>query len=125
MQQKSKIVSGCSAFQKSLDKKDLAPKVARWVLFLQELDYEIARRAGKLMKHVDALNRNTVLVVIHSHDELTAKIKIAQHEDEHMQSITKLIEKNVSSEYFVRNDILYKYENDRELLLIQTNMQKE
>lgn len=39
---KFKIVTDCSAFQKTLDKKDIMPKVARWALFLQEFDYEIS-----------------------------------------------------------------------------------
>lgn len=76
------------------------------------------------MKHVDALSRNTVLVVTRSHDEQTPKIKIARQE-EHIQTIKKLIEENESSEYFIKNFILYKYKNDRELLMITINMQKE
>lgn len=77
------------------------------------------------MKHVDALGRNTVLVITGSHDELTAKIKVTQQGDENIQTIRKLIEKNQRIEYFVRHDIFYKYENERELLMVPTNMQKD
>lgn len=65
------------------------------------------------MRHIDALSCNTVLVVTRSHDELITKIKIAQQEDEHIQTIKKLIKENESSEYLIKYDILYKYENDR------------
>lgn len=122
---KIKIVTDCSAFQKTLEKRDLAPKVARWALFLQEFDYEIIHRSGKQMQHVDSLSRNSVMLVTRSYDELTAKIKLAQQGDEHIQALKKLIEKNESKEYFIKHDIVYKYENDRELLMIPNSMQTE
>lgn len=53
------------------------------------------------MKHVNPLRQNAELVVSRSHDELTSKIKIAQQEDERMQTINILIETNENSEYFM------------------------
>lgn len=57
---KFKIVTDCSAFQKTLDKKVLLPKVARWALFLQEFGYEVVHRSESQMRLVKALRRNTV-----------------------------------------------------------------
>lgn len=54
------------------------------------------------MKHVNPLRQNAELVVSRSHDELTSKIKIAQKEDERMQTIKMLIETNENSEYFMK-----------------------
>ncbi|GFT41070.1 retrovirus-related Pol polyprotein from transposon 17.6 [Trichonephila clavipes] len=34
-----KIITECSAFQKTMDKKDLVTRVARWALLLEEYDY--------------------------------------------------------------------------------------
>ncbi|GFT46065.1 transposon Tf2-11 polyprotein [Trichonephila clavipes] len=34
-----KIITDCSAFQKTMDKKDLVTRVARWTLLLEEYDY--------------------------------------------------------------------------------------
>ncbi|GFW78636.1 transposon Ty3-I Gag-Pol polyprotein [Trichonephila clavipes] len=68
-----KIVTDCSAFQKTMQKKDLITRIARWALQLEEFDYEIEHRAGSRMKHVDALSRYPVMMVCN--DTLTSKLK--------------------------------------------------
>ncbi|GFU71057.1 retrovirus-related Pol polyprotein from transposon 17.6 [Trichonephila clavipes] len=60
-----KIVTDCSAFQKTMQKKDLITRIARWALQLEEFDYEIEHRAGSRMKHVDALSRYPVMMAIY------------------------------------------------------------
>ncbi|GFV23385.1 hypothetical protein TNCV_4780971 [Trichonephila clavipes] len=57
-----KIVTDCSAFQKTMQKKELTTRIARWALQLEEFDYEIEHRAGSRMKHVDALSRHPVMM---------------------------------------------------------------
>ncbi|GFY02524.1 hypothetical protein TNCV_3504041 [Trichonephila clavipes] len=59
-----KIVTDCPAFQKTMQKKYLITRIARWVLQLKEFDYEIEHRAGSRMKHVDALNLYPVMILI-------------------------------------------------------------
>ncbi|GBO16168.1 hypothetical protein AVEN_29887-1 [Araneus ventricosus] len=52
-----KIVTDCSALEKTMQKKkDLATRVARWALLLEEFDYVIEHRSGTRMTHVDALS---------------------------------------------------------------------
>ena len=34
-----KIVTDCKTFEQTLKKKDLAPRVARWALLLEQFDY--------------------------------------------------------------------------------------
>ncbi|GFX01598.1 retrovirus-related Pol polyprotein from transposon 17.6 [Trichonephila clavipes] len=78
-----KIVTDCSAFQKTMQKKELITRIARWALQLEEFDYEIEHRAGSRMKHVDALSRYPVMMVCN--DTLTSKLKNAQEEDDNIQ----------------------------------------
>ncbi|GFV85270.1 retrovirus-related Pol polyprotein from transposon 17.6 [Trichonephila clavipes] len=118
-----KIVTDCSAFQKTMQKKELITRIARWALQLKEFDYEIEHRAGSRMKHVDALSRYPVMMVCN--DTLTSKLKNAQEEDDNIQTLKSLLEKQESEEFFERNGILYKYLNGRELIVTPKAMQAE
>ncbi|GFV97935.1 retrovirus-related Pol polyprotein from transposon 17.6 [Trichonephila clavipes] len=93
-----KIVTDCSAFQKTMQKKELITRIARWALQLEEFDYEIEHRAGSRMKHVDALSRYPVMMVCN--DTLTSKLKNAQEEDDNIQTLKSLLEKQESEEFF-------------------------
>ncbi|GFW88310.1 hypothetical protein TNCV_820661 [Trichonephila clavipes] len=82
-------------------KKELITRIARWALQLEEFDYEIEHRAGSRMKHVDALSRYPVIMVCN--DTLTSKLKNAQEEDDNIQTLKSLLEKQESEEFFERN----------------------
>ncbi|GFV48021.1 transposon Ty3-I Gag-Pol polyprotein [Trichonephila clavipes] len=104
-------------------KKDLITRIARWALQLEDFDYEIKHRAGSLMKHVDALSRYPVIIVCN--DTLTSKLKKAQEEDDNIQTLKSLLEKQESEEFFERNGILYKYLNGRQLIVTPKAMEAE
>ncbi|GFX50905.1 transposon Ty3-I Gag-Pol polyprotein [Trichonephila clavipes] len=104
-------------------KKELITRIARWVLQLEEFDYEIEHRAESRMKHVDALSRYPVMIVCN--DTLTSKLKKAQEEDDNIQTLKSLLEKQESKEFFERNGILYKYLNGRELIVTPKAMEAE
>ncbi|GFX66485.1 transposon Tf2-6 polyprotein [Trichonephila clavipes] len=112
-----------TAEEKRLCKKELITRIARWALQLEEFDYEIEHRAGSRMKHVDALSRYPVMMVCN--DTLTSKLKSAQEEDDNIQTLKSLLEKQESEEFFERNGILYKYLNGRELIVTPKAMQAE
>ncbi|GFW11131.1 transposon Tf2-9 polyprotein [Trichonephila clavipes] len=116
-----KIVTDCSAFQKTMQKKELITRIARWALQLEEFDYEIEHRAGSRMKHVDALSRYPVMMVCNN--TLTSKLKKAQEEDDNIQTLKSLLEKQESEEFFEQNGILYKYLRGRELIVTPKAMQ--
>ncbi|GFX81932.1 retrovirus-related Pol polyprotein from transposon 17.6 [Trichonephila clavipes] len=118
-----KIITDCSAFQKTMDKKDLVTRVARWTLLLEEYDYEIAHRSGQRMQHVDALSRYPVTII--TSDTLTARLQRAQQEDENIQNLKSLIGTNNATDFFIKNDILYKYVDGRELIAAPRDMQTE
>ncbi|GFW04590.1 hypothetical protein TNCV_2226081 [Trichonephila clavipes] len=67
----------------------------------KEFDYETENRAGNRMKHVDALSRYSVMIVCN--DTLTSKLKKAQQEDDNIQTLKSLLEKQESEEFFERN----------------------
>ncbi|GIX81280.1 reverse transcriptase [Caerostris darwini] len=109
--------------RKPWEKKDLVTRVARWVLLLEEFDYEITHRPGDRMKHVDALSRYPVMMIVD--DTIKARLKKAQLEDKNICSLKQLLNSNESQEYFTRNEILYKFVGGRELIIAPSDMQTE
>ncbi|GFX92303.1 retrovirus-related Pol polyprotein from transposon 17.6 [Trichonephila clavipes] len=106
-----KIVTDCSAFQKTIQKKDLITRIARWALQLEEFDYEIEHRAGSRMKHVDALSRYSVMMLCN--ETLTSKLKKAQEEDDNIQTLKSLLEKQESEEFLNETLSAHFYHNRR------------
>lgn len=53
-----KITTDCNAARYALNKKEIIPRISRWVLYTQDFSFEIVHRAGSQMQHVDALSRN-------------------------------------------------------------------
>ncbi|GFW43523.1 retrovirus-related Pol polyprotein from transposon 17.6 [Trichonephila clavipes] len=100
-----KIITDCNAFQKTMHKKDLPAKIARWALILEEFDCEVCHRPGRQMKHDDALSPYPIM--ISSHD-ITQKIKEAQNKDEFISQLKSAIKITPSDEYSLKNEILYK-----------------
>ncbi|GFX67367.1 transposon Tf2-8 polyprotein [Trichonephila clavipes] len=91
-------------------KKELITRIARWALQLEEFDYEIEHRAGSRMKHVDALSRYPVMMVCN--DTLTSKLKNAQEEDNNIQTLKSLLEKQESEEFFL-SEMVYSTTNKK------------
>lgn len=120
---KFKIVTDCSAFQKTLSKKDLVTRVARWALLLEEYNFTVEHRPGTRMKHVDALSRYPVMCIDVS--GIIAKIKTTQQEDHEVKLIMEVLKDREYKDYFVRNGVLYNYKDGRELLVVPRGMQQE
>ncbi|XP_055928750.1 uncharacterized protein LOC129959880 [Argiope bruennichi] len=112
---KIKIVTDCSAFKQTITKKELIPKIARWVLFLEDFDYEIVHRSGSQMRHVDSLSRYpTVMTALC--DDLTARVQVAHMSDEYIKKLKELCKDNNQVDFVVQNNILYKCQDNRRLL---------
>ncbi|GFW53674.1 transposon Tf2-9 polyprotein [Trichonephila clavipes] len=120
---KFKIITDCDAFQKTMHKKDLPAKIARWALMLEEFDCEVCHRPGRQMKHVEALSRYPIMM-ISSHD-IIQNIKDTQNKDEFISQLKSAIKITPSDEYFLKNEILYKLHRNSELLVVPEMMQRE
>lgn len=120
---KFKIFTDCQAFQRTMTKKELPPRIARWAMMLEDYEYELVHRPGQQMKHVDALSRYPVMSI--QVDETTQKIGDAQSKDEFTLGLKQLIEDSSTSEYKLRHNALYKIVNDQELLVVPQDMQKQ
>ncbi|XP_055951482.1 uncharacterized protein LOC129987539 [Argiope bruennichi] len=114
---KIKIVTDCSAFKQTITKKELIPKIGRWVLFLEDFDYETVHRSGSQMLHVDSLSRYpTVMTALC--DDSTARVQVAQMSDEYIKKLKELCKDNNQVDFVVQNNILYKCQDNRRLLFV-------
>ncbi|GFX91035.1 hypothetical protein TNCV_5106651 [Trichonephila clavipes] len=75
------------------------------------------------MQHVDALSRYPVTII--TGDTLTARLQRAQQEDENIQNLKSLIGRNNATDFFTKNERLYKYVDGRELIAAPRDMQTE
>ncbi|GFU53968.1 transposon Tf2-11 polyprotein [Trichonephila clavipes] len=75
------------------------------------------------MQHVDALSRYPVTII--TSDTLTARLQRAQQEDENIKYLKSLIGTNNATDFFIKNEILYKYVDGRELIAAPRDMQTE
>lgn len=117
-----KLVTDCNAFTKTLEKKDLSTRVARWVLLLEEYDYEVEHRSGSQMRHVDALSRYPVMII--DEDTVIAQIRNAQSKDDELAAIIEIVRNDAEfNNYFLKADVLFKLKDDRELIVIPESMQ--
>jgi len=119
-----KIFTDCAAFQQTMQKKDLTTRIARWALILEEYHYTIEHRPGSKLKHVDALSRYPVTMIEAAHD-ITPKIRRAQESDETIKNIKQRLEKGPYQDYILRNQIVYKQSQGRELIMVPSSMQHE
>lgn len=120
-----KIVTDCAAFQKTMEKRDLATRVARWALLLQEFNYVIEHRAGVRLPHVDALSRSPISVLCISVENILPKLKLAQENDTEIKAIKELLKVSSYQNYCDRNGILYKFFDGKELIVVPESMRTE
>ncbi|UYV74585.1 hypothetical protein LAZ67_12000202 [Cordylochernes scorpioides] len=122
---KFKILTDCSAFTMALKKKDLTTRVARWALLLEEYDYTIEHRPGSGMKHVDALSRNPVSMMIQT-DTLVEKIRNPKGRDPLIKALLVIVkEKQVYDGYFEENNLFWKEVEGNRTLVIPKGMEME
>ncbi|GBM19209.1 Retrovirus-related Pol polyprotein from transposon 297 [Araneus ventricosus] len=120
-----KIVTDCSALEKTMQKKDLVTRVARWALLLEEFDYVIEHRSGTRMTHVDALSRSPINIFCISFDNILPRLKSAQDNDNEVKAIKELLRISVYENYCDRNGILYKFVEGKKLVVVPDSIQTE
>ncbi|GBN98295.1 Pro-Pol polyprotein [Araneus ventricosus] len=120
-----KIVTDCSALEKTRQKKDLVTRVARWALLLEELDYVIEHRSGTRMTHVDAPSRSPINIFCISFDNILPRLKSAQDNDNEVKAMKELLRTSAYENYCDRNGILYKFVEGKELVVVPDSMQNE
>ena len=116
-----KIVTDCAAFQRTVNKTDVPPRVQKMTFYLQVYDCVIEHSASARMKNVDALSRYPVLI---AYDLITTSIKRAQSGDDKIISLIKLLDHQPYDNYLIKNSLLFKQKFERDLLVVSEEIEK-
>lgn len=118
-----KIITDCSAFKATMEKKELTSRIGGWALYLEDFEYKLEHRKGSRLKHADALSRFPVINVLQ--DTITERIVAAQKHDPNLIAIRHIIEREPYDGYCLENEIIYKEINHNKLLCVPSAMQSE
>ena len=118
-----KVVTDCSAVKRAIEKKDVSPRIARWVMDIEGYNYKMEHRPGTRMRHVDALSRQSGVLMIR--DGLAERIGRAQKADPNLRAVFKALETGEFEDYMRRGDYLCKVQDGNPLLVIPSGMQEE
>ncbi|VEN45577.1 unnamed protein product, partial [Callosobruchus maculatus] len=114
------IFTDCNAVKNAWNKQSIVPRIARWILMLQDFSFNIVHRAGSQKQHVDALSRafneenNSQIkqvLVINENDYF----REAQNIDKNIKHISDILmsgdqqqHKNIFNDYDLRGNKVYR-----------------
>lgn len=100
-----KVVTDCNALVYATNKASLNPRIARWVLSLQNYKFRVEHRPGKKMPHVDALSRAVGTV---SDLTLEQKLEYKQLSDAFIKEIANKLEIRDDPKFSLVDGLVYK-----------------
>lgn len=113
------VITDCSAIKSTMDKRDIVPRIARWVMYLQHYDYVVQHRAGVKMRHVDALSRS----ILQIDNKFLCVVQERQKRDKHLAAIVKIVEKTPYDNYTIQGGVLMKSVNGKPVMVVLSDLQ--
>ena len=118
------IITDCNALTLTLAKKDINPKISRWVFEIEQYNYTIAHRKGSSMGHVDALSRCHPVVATVSTEEIDLHLQATQSRDHVISEICRRLEKEPVENFELCNGLVYRKLSDtRSALYVPSEME--
>lgn len=118
-----KIVTDCNSLALALKKHEINPRIARWVLELQNYDYSTEHREGKRMTHVDGLSRISSVYVVED-NSFESNLVLAQLQDEQIVGIRDKLEKSEDKFFEMRNGVVYRKAGENLLFYVPSSMER-
>lgn len=115
-----KIITDCQALSLTLKKKETNPRIARWVLKLQNYDYTLEHRTGVRMSHVDALSRQIYVLEDNSFDR---NLALCQDDDPAIKKIREALERSENKFFEMRNGLVYRKHQGQILFCVPTALE--
>lgn len=101
------IISDCSAVTKTLEKRDINARIARWSMEMQGFDFDISHRSGQKMRHADALSTAFNILTVED-NPFAWNLRIVQARDPKIKQIMENLEKGDSKQYEMREGAVFK-----------------
>lgn len=117
---KFKIITDCQALSLTLKKKETNPRIARWVLEMQNYDYVLEHRPGSRMLHVDALSRQIMIIEDNSFDR---NLALCQNDDPTIIKIRRELERSEQKLFEMRNGLVYRKHRGQILFYVPTALE--
>lgn len=118
---KFKIITDCQALNLTLKKKETNPRIARWVLEMQNYDYDLEHRPGSRMLHVDALSRQIYVIQDNTFDR---NLALCQSDDPSIIEIRKGLEQSEHKLFEMRNGLVYRKHKGQILFYVPTALER-
>ena len=90
-----KIVTDCNPLTMNLNKKDMKPRIARWILEFQDYDYVLEHRPGLRMQAVEAFSPS-----------FEEDLAICQNMDPRLVELKDSLQRRQSKMFEMRNGVL-------------------
>lgn len=113
------IITDCNALVHAVNKANLNPRVARWILTLQNYRFKVSHRAGVKMAHVDALSR---LVAFVNRLPLERELEYRQLQDDRISQIAGELEFEDNVKFRLIDGLVYRKGEDRDRFVIPDQM---
>jgi len=114
-----RVVTDCNAIVYAINKANLNPRISRWILTLQNYNFDIIHRPGGRMMHVDALSRSVGAV-----DELPVerKLEYLQLSDLELRKISRKLEVEDDERYSLVDGLVYRKVNENLRFVVPESM---
>jgi len=98
-----KIITDCNALTLAFKKKEISPRINRWILELLEYDYIAEHRPGTKINHVDALSRLPCEILVIEDNSFKLNLALSQNKDSKLCELQEELQRTNDSHFELRN----------------------
>lgn len=113
------VVTDCHALVFAVNKINVNPRIARWILKLQNYRFKVIHREGHRMMHVDALSR---IVALTESFPLEKELQFKQLQDPKINLIANKLESKDDKEFELIDGLIFKKGAEKSLFLVPDSM---
>lgn len=119
------IISDCHSLVETFSKRDVNPRIQRWVWEFQRFSLRVRHRSGSKMPHVDSLSRNPIICLVHPSD-LQMQLCVTQARDPILKNVRDSLTNSDMPPFELINGLVYrKSKEGRSLFCVPSEMEQQ